>query len=748
MKTTVILKTLCAGIIAMLLNDLSLHGQPGPAWFTGGNNGTNPNFQFVGTTDNFGLAFRTDNTEVARFDVIGNFGIGILSPVDRLQIGFGDTRIGEINPASSGTFPNYGRKIWFSGGPSGSAANCNSSENSDDLWIARFNQSCDRSQLRINITNGPVPNNDMVNIGKRISTAPFWVSYLAVNDNGTIGINKENAGNNLEINAGQFISSIFTPTANASGLRFSNLTSLSTPVANPGEGVLTVDEAGDVILVAGGEDLDWAIEFTQNTPDNLLNNIWTDGRVGIGGTFLNNPVTERLDVVGNARFRQVPNNGLNQVLITGTLAPPSPSPANTEDVILRTIRAGADGQVLTSNNGQMDWGDLPPVGPAGADDDWLSSPGSAQVGAITDNIYTEGSVGIGNIFSSNPPIALLDVHEPFSIGLDPIAVNVLNQGDGGIGVRSVVTNIVGNKTLIAGWFEATSKGAPTHAIVVPAGGGNVGFGTIAPNLAFRLQVDGDVDIIGDAFSNQGLLTSDARFKTNIDTLNNALAKILQLQGVYYDWDTLNYPARNFSSGRKIGFIAQDIEPIIPEVVVINDSGFYSLDYDRFAPVIVEAIKEQNSIIDSMRSENSTLSNELDSIKQCLASLPPGLACNGGVSGNFQSMNKNSGGQAPKMLNNVHRPWDDKPEKRPELQQNNPNPFNENTEINYYIPKTANSGALYIYDLQGKQVKMFNNLDKGNGSVTLSGRELYAGMFIYTLIVDGKDFGTKRMILTE
>jgi len=101
-----------------------------PFWSTTGNSNTTGTTNFLGTINNQPLVIKTNNTERMRImNTTGNVGIGIISPVDRLQIGFGDTRIGEINPASSGTFPNYGRKIWFSGGPSGSAAKANTGEN-------------------------------------------------------------------------------------------------------------------------------------------------------------------------------------------------------------------------------------------------------------------------------------------------------------------------------------------------------------------------------------------------------------------------------------------------------------------------------------------------------------------------------------------------------------------------------------------------------------------------------------------
>jgi len=128
MKTS---KLLFIAVVLLLTNNSVF--PMGPAWFTGGNNSTSPAINFLGTTDQQPLVIRTNNFERMRIldgPATGGFvGIGTQSPVDRLQIGFGDTRIGEINTAGSGTFPDYGRMLWFSGGPSGSAAKANTSEN-------------------------------------------------------------------------------------------------------------------------------------------------------------------------------------------------------------------------------------------------------------------------------------------------------------------------------------------------------------------------------------------------------------------------------------------------------------------------------------------------------------------------------------------------------------------------------------------------------------------------------------------
>jgi hypothetical protein len=119
-------------------------------WQTLGNAGTNPATNFVGTTDGQSLAFRTNNTENMRLTTAGSLGIGTTAPTDRLQIANGDIRLGEINPIGAGLLPDFGRRLIFSGGPGTAAFN---SDNSDPLWLARFNNAQDETELRLNLSD-------------------------------------------------------------------------------------------------------------------------------------------------------------------------------------------------------------------------------------------------------------------------------------------------------------------------------------------------------------------------------------------------------------------------------------------------------------------------------------------------------------------------------------------------------------------------------------------------------------------
>ena len=85
---------------------------------------------------------------------------------------------------------------------------------------------------------------------------------------------------------------------------------------------------------------------------------------------------------------------------------------------------------------------------------------------------------------------------------------------------------------------------------------------------------------------------------------------------------------------------------------------------------------------------------------------------------------------------------------PVLYQNQPNPFNLNTNISMFLPGDIVDATLYIYDLQGLQKKSIKIQDRGNVDITINASEFNPGMYIYALIADGSEIDTKRMILTD
>jgi len=129
--------------------------------------------------------------------------------------------------------------------------------------------------------------------------------------------------------------------------------------------------------------------------------------------------------------------------------------------------------------------------------------------------------------------------------------------------------------------------------------GNVGIGTTGPG--YTLTVSGTAWVTSGAWSG-----SDIRWKKDVVPLSDVLGKVNQLQGVKFDWRKDEFPKMNFPSGSQIGFIAQDVEPIFPELVTTDNNGYKGISYEKFVPVLTEAIKELNAKVDSQQKEIESL----------------------------------------------------------------------------------------------------------------------------------------------
>ncbi len=103
-----------------------------------------------------------------------------------------------------------------------------------------------------------------------------------------------------------------------------------------------------------------------------------------------------------------------------------------------------------------------------------------------------------------------------------------------------------------------------------------------------------------------------KLKKNIVLADDVLKKIRGLNTYTY-----LYQDQANDSKKTLGFMAQDVEPLFPELVEINEDGFYGLNYDGFGVVAIKAIQEQQKIIETQQSEIDQLKNEINAIKAIL-----------------------------------------------------------------------------------------------------------------------------------
>lgn len=406
--------------------------------------------------------------------------------------------------------------------------------------------------------------------------------------------------------------------------------------------------------------------FAWENGNTQLMTLRANGNLGLGTTT----ASARLHTVGTVRFQNLPN-------------------ASNPTFMLGTDSSGNVREYSVPSGG-------------GSDVDWLKTSGGTPT-SINDNIYTKGLVGIGTA----SPTAQLHTTSTLRFENLPFtrtATYVLGT-DGNGNVRRFTNNFNGvtlqcllpfGQTATNRLTKVLSNGNLTCSQVFD-NGTNVGIGTVTPT--YKLSVNGPVHSMANIF------ISDRKFKKNIEAIEKPLETVLQLNGKKYDWRVNEFEKYNFTDRKQIGFIAQEVREVIPEIVHVDKDGEHSMNYTAMIPLLVEAIKEQqNQII--------LLENKLSDIEQ-LSSTDEGLRL-----GDITSFSTNY-----------------------------PNPFSTSTTVDYYILKTVNTAKIIIYDSSGTTINTFDLKDRGiKSQLVINKNSLKSGIYFYTLIADNVVIGTKKMLV--
>ena len=257
------------------------------------------------------------------------------------------------------------------------------------------------------------------------------------------------------------------------------------------------------------------------------------------------------------------------------------------------------------------------------------------------------------------------------------------------------------------------------------------YGAITSDINYSLPVGwgaasyagyfaGNVRVTGTMSAATITQMSDYRLKTDIQDLSSAsFNKIMNLRPVSYKFnpaDTFNYvysaDAKEMQV-RHYGLIAQEVQNVLPNIVYEDGDGYLSINYTELIPLLISTLQEQQLQIADLQAQ---------------------VASNG-------SENKQQLRNAPKqneasIIEQVV------------LYQNDPNPFTQDTRIDFLLPHNTENATLYIYNMSGSQVAEYPISSVGEGCVIVSAKALDAGMYLYSLIADGQIIDTKRMILTK
>ncbi len=299
----------------------------------------------------------------------------------------------------------------------------------------------------------------------------------------------------------------------------------------------------------------------------------------------------------------------------------------------------------------------------------------------------------------------------YSEGQQNYGINIIAYDNG---TSTTTYGIYSNLVLTNNPGQSTGMGSFAGYFVAGGTGNGAGF------------FDGDCWLTGnDNFA------SDKKFKKDIQPVENALATIMQLQSKTYLFKSKEeFPTFNFPEGKQYGFIAQELEEVLPNLVneTINPAQydkdgnitadavqFKGVEYVELIPILTAGIQEQQAIIETQNAKIAELEERLKNLEQ-------GRATGIGSDGNHSTVGA-------------------------VLYQNTPNPFNNQTEIGYRLPEDYSDAKIMVFDMNGRQVRIVALTGDGEGKVSFYPNELSAGMYMYSLVIDGQEIDTKKMILS-
>ena len=271
----------------------------------------------------------------------------------------------------------------------------------------------------------------------------------------------------------------------------------------------------------------------------------------------------------------------------------------------------------------------------------FSAVNAQKVGISADANFTPDASAMLHVSSTTkglliPNVALTATNSAGPISSPATSLMVYNTATAGTAPYNVTPGfyyyngsawvaVSGPGTSISGTQNYVSKFTGTNTIgnsQIFDDGTNVGIGDATPSAKLdvegaspgnllrlassgtqRALVDnsGNLTISGKFNSNGIEELSDRRFKKDITPLAPVLGKVLQIEGVTYNWKREDFPNRAFGERTEIGFIAQELEKHFPELVNTDKEGYKSVQYSHMVPVLLEALKELNQKLISLES---------------------------------------------------------------------------------------------------------------------------------------------------
>jgi hypothetical protein len=224
-------------------------------------------------------------------------------------------------------------------------------------------------------------------------------------------------------------------------------------------------------------------------------------------------------------------------------------------------------------------------------------------------------------------------------------------------------------------------------------------------------------VFGSAIASGSWNTSDIALKRDVADFTSAMDVIKKLRPRTYFFKQSNFPNLHLPSEKQYGFVAQELESVLPELVRTSKTAVQvangerkmqeikAVNYIELIPVLTKALQEQQQQIDELK----------EMVNQLMKAEP--------------------GKRSNILLHNGS------------LEQNTPNPLTQSTTIRYRVPSGSRSARLVITDNTGKIIRQ-ENLGEGAGTVQVDASLMSSGIYNYSLVVDGKLIESKKMVVAR
>lgn len=473
--------------------------------------------------------------------------------------------------------------------------------------------------------------------------------YANIGTNAFIGANANVTGN---VNAGNFVGKLANGTS-----------SVAIPAA-AGNVNITVAGTSRIVATSSGANITGYANVTGSlsvgTTASIVGNITAGNFVGPltnGGTSnVNMDLNGNVRVVagGTTRFT-VTTGGANVVgsLHTTGLANVNSLVVGTAGNVTYAAVDGSAGQVLTTyGNGVTYWG----AGGGGGATSYISNGTSNLYLGVANGPIIANTGGVTRLTIANASITsavnfvVSGTNTITGIGSGISAINASNISTGTLAqARLANSSLTINGTVISLGGSGTISSSTTAAATFNNGGAGAASGTTfdgstartisyntigapsttgtnatgtwgisvtgsaatvttaaQPNITSvgnltSLAVAGNINVNGNLFANQNVVaysSSDSRLKENITVIENALDKIKKISGVMFDWKEGHELDRKHDTG----VIAQEVEEVLPEVVITRQDGYKAVRYEKIIGLVVQAIKELSDQVDELNKK--------------------------------------------------------------------------------------------------------------------------------------------------